>query len=155
MNTQIDHSIIIEEIKKIITNELPLFWHHVHSYRMLGGNFVAIKIACADYLINNVEGQRPQAVSLCLDLLTLELYPQVFGGNGGQRIERKIDPNNPDEKYLAMQCIKVPFRKPKQDLDSIYKAIAKFCINYKKTLSDNLEQLLYKDVADYNKLLGL
>src|SRR5688572_18499875 len=108
MTEQINTAVVIEDITNIIKSELPLFWFEVFKYKMLGDDFLAIKIACTNYLINEVPGQRPQAVSLSLDLKTLELQPQVYGGNGGQKIYRNIDPNNPDEKWLAMKAVKIP-----------------------------------------------
>jgi hypothetical protein len=155
MNTQTTHNPLIDDISSMLSIELPGFWHRVHKYKSIGGEFISIQIACSNYLINNVEGQRPQAVSLCLNLSTLELYPQVYAGCGGQKIYRNINPNNPDEKYLAMKGVKIPFRKPSPTLESIFKAISKFCSNYKKTLIENIETLRYKDIVDYNKLLNL
>jgi hypothetical protein len=146
---------ISEEINKILAENLPGFWYHVNPYTSLGGNFLAIKIACSSYEINRVEGQRINVVSLRLNLQTLELNPQVFGGNGGQSIYRDIDANNPLEKYLAMKSVKVPFRKPQNNLPSIYKAIQKFCVNYKETLTNNIALLRHKDIVDYNQLLQI
>jgi hypothetical protein len=151
MNTEI----IIAEVNKIIAETLPGFWSKVHEYKSIGGKYIAIKIACSSYEINRVEGQRPQVVSLCLDPVTLELKPQVYGGNGGQTIYRKIDPNHPTERYLAMQSIKIPFRKPTPKLESIYKAIHKFCLNYKEALTNNVDRLEYQDVVNYKELLNI
>jgi hypothetical protein len=151
MNTEI----IITEVNKIIAETLPGFWSKVYEYKSIGGKYIAIKIACASYEINRVEGQRPQVVSLCLDPQTLELKPQVFGGNGGQSIYRDIDPNHPTEKFLAMQSIKIPFRKPTPKLESVYKAISKFCLNYKEALTNNIEKLKYRDTIDYYQLLNI
>lgn len=151
MNTQET----IEAIKKILAETLPGFWYHVNEYTSLGGKFLAIKMACSSYEINRVEGQRIQAVSLRLNLETLELNTQVFGGCGGQSIYREVDPNNPLEKYLAMKSVKIPFRKPQNNLPSVYKAIRKFCVNYKQTLIDNVGQLTNKDKVNYNELLQI
>lgn len=146
---------IVEEINKILAENLPGFWYHVNPYTSLSSDFLAIKMACSSYEINRVEGQRIQAVSLRLNLQTLELNTQVFGGMGGQSIYREIDPNNPMERFLAMKSVKIPFRKPQNNLPSVYKAIQKFCVNYKQTLIDNVSQLTNKDKVDYNTLLGI
>lgn len=151
MNTQE----IIEQVKKILAETLPGFWYRVNEYTILGGQFLAIKIACSSYEINQVEGQRIQAVSLRLNLQTLELNTQVFGGNGGQCIYREVDLNNLLERCLAMKSVKVPFRKPQKNLPSVYKAIQKFCLNYKQTLIDNVSKLTNRDKVDYNTLLGI
>lgn len=154
MNIEITTDQLITEISSIISKTLPGFWYSVSKYKILGESMLAIQISANDYLINNVEGQRPQSVSLSLDLNTLELQPQVFSGNGGNHIFRKINPDDPSEKFLAMKSIKIPFRKPKYELQAIYRAIAKFCENYKTILIDNIEQLQYQQYVNYKTLLN-
>lgn len=98
--------------------------------------------------INNVSGQYPQVVSLRLDLDTLELEPQIYGGNGGRCIYRV-----PDEKhrYLAMQSIKIPFRRPKPEKDKILAAVKRFAERWLQALKDNKEVLKYHDYVNYDE----
>ena len=142
-----------DKILAILTKELNGFWFAVSEYGFLGSKDLAIRIAAKDFLINGVEGQRPQAVSLTLDLTTLELQPQVFGGCGGQCIHRQPNRNLPDEKHLAMKSVKIPFRKPQRNEEAILKAITKFCQNYKQTLIDNIDVLTDQKIVDYQILL--
>ena len=111
---------------------------------------IRIMIAASNYLINNVEGQRPLAVSLLLDLNDMELRPQVFGGNGGRRMYFNTDPNNPKHKFLAMSGIDLPFRKPNPNEKAILNAIKKFAENWLKTLRENKEFLMHTDKVDYS-----
>ena len=53
--------------------------------------YLKILIAMSDKEINRVRMQHPQLVSLALNLETMELSPQVFGGCGGQSIYRMVD----------------------------------------------------------------
>lgn len=116
-------------------------------------NNLAIFIATSETNINNVNNQKPNIVSLILNLNTMDLTPQIFGGNGGQSFYRNINPNNPDEKFLAMRSVKVPFRKPQQNETSVLKAIETFCKNYKKLLIENYDLLRYPEFNNYELLL--
>ena len=89
-----------------------------------------------------------------LDLSTMDLHPQVFGGNGGQSIYRKPDLNHPKEKYLAMARIKIPFRTPQPNETAVLKAIENFCIRYKQALAENFNELLWHDIVDYDNILN-
>jgi hypothetical protein len=62
--------------------------------------------------------------------------------------------SDPDEKYLAAKSVKVPFRTPQPNEKAVLDAIRRFAENYKKTLADNREVLLYQDIVDYDKLLA-
>ncbi|MEI7425147.1 MAG: hypothetical protein WCK10_03450, partial [Candidatus Staskawiczbacteria bacterium] len=61
-------------IEQIIANRLPNFWFSVtEGTGFFGGENITIKIASVDRNINNVSGQRPDCVSLLLQLNTMEL----------------------------------------------------------------------------------
>lgn len=140
---------------EIILNEvLPGFWFKVEPWKGMGkSEYIAIKIAAKDFLINGVRGQRPQAVSLNLDLDTMELTPAMFGGNGGQSVYREPNLNDSKEKYLAMKRVKVPFRKPEGTEEAVLRAVQRFCIRYKETLKENIAVLCHRDVVNYESLL--
>ena len=143
-----------QEVKNILENNLPKGFNIIVNERKTFYGTEALKIIFSPNTtqIHNVRGQFPQVVSLNLCLDKLELEPQSFGGNGGRLIYRDIDKNNPSEKYLAMKGVKVPFRKPKKEIEAVKRALKKFCENYIKTLQDNKEVLLYKEVVDYSFL---
>lgn len=151
-----DADVLKEKIIAILNKQLPNFYFYVKEYKDYfgDGKNLGIKIAASDYEINNVKGQTPQSVSLALSLSTLELHPQVFGGNGGRVIYREPNKEDPSERYLAMKSVKVPFRTPSKDEKSVLAAIEKFAINYKKTLKENIDTLKYKEYVDYDKLLN-
>jgi hypothetical protein len=144
------------KIEQILDKVVPSFYKGVSIHKNIfdTGNNIRIFIAASDYKINGVSGQLPQVVSLSLDLSDMDLHPQVYGGNGGQRVERKPNMNDPKEKYLAMKGVKVPFRTPQPNEKAVLDAIRRFAENYKKTLANNREVLLYQDVVDYDKLLA-
>ena len=144
------------KIEQILDKVVPSFYKGVSIHKNIfdTGNNIRIFIAASDYKINGVSGQLPQVVSLSLDLSDMDLHPQVYGGNGGQRVERKPNMSDPNEKYLAMKGVKVPFRTPQPNEKAVLDAIRRFAENYKKTLSDNREVLLYQDIVDYDKLLA-
>ena len=144
------------KIEDILNKVVPSFYKGVSIYKNIfdTGNNIRIFIAASDYKINGVSGQLPQVVSLSLDLSDMDLHPQVFGGNGGRAISRKPNMSDPDEKYLAAKSVKVPFRTPQPNEKAVLDAIRRFAENYKKTLADNREVLLYQDIVDYDKLLA-
>jgi len=144
------------KIEAILEKVVPNFYRRVWTYKNYfgEGKNLGILIAASDYAINNVRGQYPQAVSLTLDLSSLELHPQIFGGNGGQAIYRNPNLDDPKEKYLAMKSVKIPFRTPNKEEGAVLKAIEKFAENYKKTLKENIDVLRYTDIVDYDALLS-
>jgi hypothetical protein len=143
------------KIELILKKILPKFYIKVWVYKNFfdDNKNIGIIISASNYEINNVEGQYPQAVSLSLDLKTLELRPQIFGGNGGQSIYRDPNMNDPKEKYLVMKSIKIPFRTPPKNEEAVLKAIEKFAENYKKAIKDNIDVLRYRDIIDYKYLI--
>lgn len=148
---------IKEQIEAILYKVLgdKGFVYYVEPYKgIFSDTYHKIWISCSSKTINQVRGQEPQAVSLALRNETMELYPQCYGGNGGNRIYREPDMNHPREKYLAMQSVKVPFKQPKKELKFVLSAIERFAQNYINTLKENKEVLKYKDLVDYDKLLS-
>lgn len=145
-----------EKIENILKNALPekaffIVQERINSFDK--SPQIAIFISASDNEIYRVKGQHPQLVSLLLDLKTMELYPQVFGGLGGQHIYRQPNKNEPKEKYLVMQSIKIPFRKPQPNEKAVLTAIEKFAKNWLTALKENKDVLMYKDLVDYNELL--
>lgn len=119
-----------------------------------GGEYLQIWVACSDININGVDGQKPQIVSLMLDLNTLELNPQVFNCCGGQNIYRKPNMEDPKEKHLAMKSVKITFRKPTPTVEKVKVCILKFIDNYITALKENKEVLKYQDIVNYDELLN-
>lgn len=144
------------EIAEIVSKRLgDKFVYEVSKIKgAFGGEYIKIWIACSNVNINNVSGQKPQIVSLCLDLETLNLEPQSFGGNGGRCIYREPNLSDPSEKYLAMKSVKIPFRKPAANVEKIKAYILKFIDNYIETLRENKEKLRYKNIVDYDYALS-
>lgn len=145
------------EILEILMKTLPNgFTYNVQESKNFLGNGTYLKIwaAISNTNINNVTGQKPQIVSLMLDNTTLELHPQVFGGNGGQSIYRKPNLNDPKEKYLAMKSVKIPFRTPQKEKQKVLAAVERFFKNYLAALKENKENLMYQDLVNYNEILN-
>lgn len=145
------------EILELLAKTLPptFVYDAVERKQPLGNGFyIKIWAACSNIDINNVQGQKPQIVSLCLDLSSLELYPQIFGGNGGQCIYRKPNLEDSKEKYLAMKSVKIPFRKPQPQPEKVLAAIEKFFKNYFLALKENKEVLMYQNLVNYNEILN-
>ncbi|MFW5847885.1 MAG: hypothetical protein ACOCVF_03115 [bacterium] len=144
-----------QQIEKVLGKVLKRENFQVNDRKSIfGEKQIAIEIFASTFEINNVKGQRPQMVSLLLDLNSKELRPQVFGGNGGQHIFRLPDMDNPKEKYLAMKSVKIPFRKPKNNDAAILNAIEKFATRWIETLKENRKVLKYQDIVDYDSFLN-
>ena len=145
-----------EKVFELLKNLLPkqAYFEVTTRKKFYGGEYLKIAFAVSAYCINDVRGQMVQVVSLMLDLDTLELHPQVYGGNGGQRIYRKPKMDDSKEKYLAMVGIKIPFRKPKQEEKFVLSAIERFANNWVKLLKENKDQLMYQDLIDYDEFFN-
>ncbi len=140
----------ISTIKTLLEKTLPTdSFIEVSNYNGINSKFIAIIFASKDVLINNVRGQRPDVVSLAINLDDLDVYVQRFGGNGGQSIGIKPNLNDP----LAMTRIKIPFRKPKNEEVAILKAIEKFAQKWILTLKENKDKLLYHNLVNYDEFL--
>ena len=127
----------------------------MYKTALMNQETLAIYIYSSDISINNVKGQFPDLCTLRLDNdLTLE--PQHFGGMGGGSLYRKIDPNNPDERHLAMKRVKVPFRRPQKTEKAVLTAIEKFAESYLEVLREivNSGMSLRTDYVDYTTLLA-
>jgi len=146
---------LVEKIENVLNAQLPEGAHRIikEVEGSFGGDYIKIAFAASDAQINNVRGQHPQCVSLCLDIQDMELYPQVFGGNGGRLIHRKPNMEDPREKYLAMKGVRIPFRKPKPEEAKILNAIARFAQRWQEALKQNREVLMYQDLVNYDELL--
>lgn len=144
------------KIEKILRDVLPSKTHIIVKdiKSIFGAPQIMIAFAVSDYNINGVSGQKVQIVSLILNVDDMELYPQVFGGNGGQRIYRKPNLDDDKEKYLAMKSIKIPFRKPKQEEKFVLSAIKRFAENWLVAIKENKENLMYRDLVDYDDFLN-
>ncbi len=145
------------EIMNILSSKLKngfVFDVAERNFSIGSGPYLQIWAACSNDNINGVAGQKAQVVSLCLDLTTLELNPQIYGGNGGRSIHRIPNLNDPSEKYLAMKSVKIPFRTPLKEKKNVLMAIEKFVDNYLKTLRENKSVLMYKNMIDYDTLLS-
>ena len=144
------------EIAEILTKKLKnKFAFDVTMHKGLGGTpFMKIWIACSNIDINGVSGQKPQVVSLMLEPDTMDLHPQIFGGNGGQSIFRQPNLNDPAEKYLAMKSVKIPFRRPQPTAEKVKACIEKFVDNYITALKENKDVLMYKNLVNYDEVLS-
>jgi len=128
---------------------LPTFFQCVrHRQSCFGDNYLCILVAVSETLINNVALQYPQLVSFSYDFKSEELTVQMLGGCGGNRIF--IIPQK--NKYLAMESVKIPFRKAK-GLSSAVKTFRKFLINYREALRDNSSILMYQNLVNYSEVL--
>lgn len=130
---------LCQEIKELLLKTVPgaMFLVRVQCSPLGGDNYISIKIAASADEINRVKGQFPGVVSLWLDCKTLELRPQVFGGNGGQHIFVKP----PAGSHLAQESIKIPFRTPKKELKNVLAAIERFATRWKTTIRENLDRM--------------
>ena len=93
-----------EQVRAILAEELQGFWYEVREYNFLSDPCVNIAMAAKDFLINGVPDQRPQQVVLTYGYGELKSHYPVY---------REPDRSKPEEYYLAMKGVKVPFRKPK------------------------------------------
>jgi hypothetical protein len=145
-----------EKILEILKNTLPENTNIIIRERkgvFSGKPELMVGFSVGTHLINGVSDQYPQFVSLWLKLDTMEFTVQSFGGCGGGRIYRKPDMNNPNEKYLAMVGVKIPFRKPKPNEEAVLGAVERFAQNWLKALKDNIDVLQYSQYVDYKEYL--
>lgn len=140
-----------EKVENIIQNTLPDgFYRSVTVDKTFyGTQMLRIIVAASDQHINNVQGQRPQMVSFRLDN-DLTLDPQHYGGCGGRSIELVPEPGS----YLAIDRLKIPFRKPKKTEDAVLRALERFFSRYLTALKENKDRLYSAKYADYDTLLA-
>ena len=128
------------------------FFYRVSPYEVFS-KYLAIEIAASKKPIYNVRGQYPQHISFSLsDKLILQ--PRMFGGSGGRTYQRNPNLNNPDEKYLCMKSVTLPFRNPNPNIQNIIKCLDKFIDSYIQALKDNIDVLCYQDIVNYQDLLS-
>jgi len=143
------------EIDKILNSELIGFNIETGIRIQPIGNdkYIKVSISTSNFEINNVSRQYHNHISFMIEE-DLTLRFQIFGGMGGQSIYRSVDENNPKEKFYALQRVKIPFRTPKKDRDSVLKAIKNICTKYKEILKTTLESgLLRSDDLEAAKKL--
>ena len=146
-----------EKIEQILKKNLPekaFVMLHERPNIFGKGTYLMIGFAASNHLINGISFQYPQFCSLSLDLTTMELEPQIYGGSGGNKIYRNPDLTHHKEKYLAMVGVKIPFRKPQPNEKAILRAIELFTQRWVQALKDNREVLRYQDIVDYDDLLA-
>jgi hypothetical protein len=132
METNLNEMVI--ELTNILDNTLSGFYYTVTERKnCFNGAFIAVNIATSDYCINQVRGQFHNNISMSLSS-DYELIFQVYGGNGGQRIYRSIDPNIEREKHLALGSEKISFRTPQKNKEAVLRAFQKVCDRYFETL---------------------
>ncbi len=141
---------ILSLIQSIVPNAFVIVQDKKTFY---GSEYLKIVIAGSDKLINNVQGQYPGLVSLSLDLKTLELEVQGYGGCGGQYVLIKPDKNNPRERNLVYGSVKVPFRKPKGEVKNVLAAIGKFAENWKRIIGENLDRMPHNELVDWSAVV--
>lgn len=144
---------LISKIENVIREAVPSqtiinVWHY-----KIFGEHIGIRFYPESKPINGVSGQYPQVVSLSLDLKTFELIPQAFSFNGGRVIYRKPNMDDPNEKYLAMKRVKIPFRKPKPEEKHILAAVKRFAENWVLALKENVDVLTHQDYVNYKEFL--
>lgn len=136
-----------DEVYAVIERQLPAGFSNImvtNQRFTLGGEFIKI-IVSAGYTgetINDVHGQYPHAISLLLDVKTLELSVQAYELNGGSRL--KLKPK--EGSYLAYDKVFVPFRKPKKVKKNVYSAIEKFIQRYIKLSHENYHRLTHTNM---------
>jgi RNA binding exosome subunit len=142
---------ILEVLKKVLPSQTHIIVKEWTGF--YGGKFVKIMFAPTSVELHRVTEQFPQVVSLILDKETLELSPQIYGGMGGQCIYRKPNKSVPNEMYLAMKSVKIPFRTPKKEETKVLECIERFAKNWLETLRENKDVLMYQDVVNYDEYL--
>ena len=133
-----------KEIETIIKSNIPEGCSlKVWSGRAIGSDYIGIMFGASNQHYDALR-QTPQSVSLNLDLSDLELQIQIWGGAGGQSLTRKPNLEDASEKYLACGRIKVPFRKPKNNITAILKCISDFSNRWVQLIKENKSILMYQ-----------
>lgn len=143
---------VLELLEKTLPSKTNLIVKEWKSF--YGGKFLKIMFSVSNFEIHNVSEQYPQCVSLILDLETLELKPQIFGGMGGQCIYRKPDKSVRNEMYLAMKSVKIPFRTPIKEETKVLECIERFGKRWLETLKENREVLMYQNYVNYEEFFN-
>lgn len=152
-----EHKAMAEQIEKTLREVLPSKTHIIvkNGISIFGGHStIKIMFSASEKQINGVHEQFPQVVSLMLDNTTKELSVQHYCGNGGNRIFKEPNKEDPKERFLAMAGIKIPFRKPKGEDKHIIEAVKRFGENWVKAIRENKEVLCYKTYVNYEEFLA-
>jgi hypothetical protein len=143
---------ILEVLKKVLPSKTHIIVKEWKSF--YGGKFIKIMFAPSSVELHRITEQFPQVVSLILDMETMELKPQIFGGMGGQTIYRKPNKDVQNEMYLAMKSVKIPFRTPKKEETKVIECIERFGKNWVEALKENKDVLMYQNIVDYDDFLN-
>jgi len=115
----------IQEIQVLLIQNLPgKFFYARERKTFCGDYFIAINIAKDYFLINGIEWQYAEHVSLSLQDWILEY--QAYNGSGGRSIYRKPNKSLEGEKYLALGSEKMPAIRIKDTR----KSLLKICNDY-------------------------
>lgn len=126
------HNITAESVTELLQKTIPGFCVSATDYTGFSEKCIKISIAVGE--------NKLQRCTLLLNLKTLVLRVQYFGGEGGQCIYRDIDPTKREERFLAMKGEKVFFRTPQPNEKDVLRAIERFALNYRDAI------LKFKDV---------
>lgn len=126
----------IEKIKTKLIALLPNKHIEVSEYKFLWTNRIVVDIARSNYEINGVRGQYIEHISFYIE--DGKITFQVFGGNGWSFIYRKIDKDNPKEKYNALGREKIKTRNQK----TLDLTLEKVCKDYLTIVKDISERWL-------------
>lgn len=144
----LEHSITVEKVHEVLQKVVPEFiFAATERTAFEGSKYLKIWIAA-----RGINGNEVQPVSLSLNLISLELKPQGYAGNGGQCIYREPNKTDPKEQYLAMKSVKIPFRSPACNEKDVLAAIQRFAANYKKTLIENKDVLKGRELLNFDSL---
>ncbi len=113
------------------------FHYGAHNRSFLGVEYISIWMRPSDTTVNNVAGQYPAVVSLSLEVASLTLKTQIYGGCGGQTFA--VHP--PKNSHYASESVKVPFRRPKTTETAVFKAIERFAERYVDLLKKHAHNL--------------
>lgn len=138
----------IDLIKNTLQEIVPAGFNcYVNRYASLYTEKVTISIGPGKYTINNVPGQYPAMISLWLDMSTLKLEPQVFGGNGGQRFYVAST-----REFYCYDSITIRFVKNVPTTDGVIRSLTMFVKTYPKLLRENVDRLPHKDLYNSEAL---
>jgi hypothetical protein len=144
----LEHSITAEKVQEVLQKVAPKLIFAVTPRKGFEGTeYLKIWIAAP-----GINGKEVQPVSLSLNLRSLELQPQGYGGEGGQSVYREPNLADPKEKYLAMKSVKIPFRTPARNEKDVLSAVQRFAVNYKNTLLENKDVLKCRELINFELL---
>ncbi len=140
-----------ESIKEALKNLPAQIIVRAIETKFMSTPIIYIHLFCSDKNINNVDGQKPQKVTLVYTYNPSRPQEAVLEGHF-TRIWREVNKDNYMERRWAMVGEKVPFRRTRGTDAQILKAITRFGENYVATLKANKDVIRYKDLCDYSFL---